>query len=109
MKPARFNCLTPEMLEELSSFFKMLGEPVRLRLLSSLCIQGEATVGELVERLNIGQSVVSKHMKLLHESGHVEKRSRRVGSYTTWPTIPCAVFVKWRSPKFPSAPIVTAS
>ncbi|MEI3557695.1 MAG: metalloregulator ArsR/SmtB family transcription factor [Akkermansia muciniphila] len=64
------------MLEELSSFFKMLGEPVRLRLLSSLCIQGEATVGELVERLNIGQSVVSKHMKLLHESGHVEKKKQ---------------------------------
>lgn len=63
------------MLAELAGFFKILSEPVRLRLLSSICAEGEATIGELVERLQIQQSVASKHMKLLFESGFVGKRS----------------------------------
>ncbi len=63
------------MLAELAVFFKMLSEPVRLRLLSSICTEGEATVGELVERLQIQQSVASKHLKLLFESGFVGKKS----------------------------------
>ena len=63
------------MLAELAVFFKMLSEPVRLRILSSICTEGEATVGELVERLQIHQSVASKHLKLLFESGFVGKKS----------------------------------
>lgn len=62
------------MLAELAVFFKMLSEPVRLRILSSICTEGEATVGELVERLQIQQSVASKHLKLLFESGFVGKK-----------------------------------
>ncbi len=65
---------TPRLLEEMATYFKMLSEPVRLRLLSSLCTEGEATVGELVERLGLQQSVVSRHMKLLLESGFVQRK-----------------------------------
>lgn len=61
----------PEMLPELADFFKLLGEPVRLRLLCSVCHEGGATVGELTERLGLCQSVVSRHMKMLHEGGLV--------------------------------------
>ncbi len=65
---------SPRLLEEMATYFKMLSEPVRLRLLSSLCSEGEATVGELVERLGLQQSVVSRHMKLLLESGFVQRK-----------------------------------
>lgn len=74
MKPELLSCVTEDMLPELASFFKMLAEPVRLRLLYSLCLDGKATIGDLVERLDIQQSVASKHMKLLHETGHVSKK-----------------------------------
>ncbi len=60
----------------MATYFKMLSEPVRLRLLSSLCLEGEATVGELVERLAVQQSVVSRHMKLLLESGFVQRKQK---------------------------------
>lgn len=74
MNSKPLSCVTEEMLPELASFFKMLAEPVRLRLLYSLCLEGEGTISDLVERLGIQQSVASKHMKLLHETGHVAKK-----------------------------------
>ena len=70
--------LCPEMLPELADFFKLLGEPVRLRLLASICHEGAAGVNELTERLGLSQSVVSRHMSMLHEGGLVEKE--QVGS-----------------------------
>lgn len=66
--------ISPEMLPELADFFKLLGEPVRLKLLSSICREGGGSVNELSERLSLGQSVVSKHMNMLHEGGLVDKK-----------------------------------
>ncbi len=65
---------SPRLLEEMANYFKMLSESVRLRLLHSLCTEGEATVGELVDRLGLQQSVVSRHMKLLLVSGFVQRK-----------------------------------
>ena len=64
------------MTEELAGYFKMLSEPVRLRLLGSICTEGEATIGELTERLGLCQSVVSRHMKLMTEHGIVCKKAQ---------------------------------
>lgn len=66
--------ISPEMLPELADFFKLLGEPVRLRLLASICHDGGGSVNELTERLGLCQSVVSRHMNMLHEGGLVNKR-----------------------------------
>lgn len=64
------------MTEELAGYFKMLSETVRLRLLGSICTEGEATIGELTERLGLCQSVVSRHMKLMTEHGIVCKKAQ---------------------------------
>lgn len=66
--------ISAEMLPALADFFKLLGEPVRLRLLASLCHEGGGSVNELTERLGLCQSVVSRHMNMLHEGGLVDKK-----------------------------------
>ncbi|MBR4108266.1 MAG: winged helix-turn-helix transcriptional regulator [Akkermansia sp.] len=66
---------SPQMTEEVAGYFKMLSEPVRLRMLGSICSEGAATIGELTERLGLCQSVVSRHMKLMTEHGVVCKKT----------------------------------
>ena len=67
---------------ELARDFSVLGDPVRLRLLSLLAASpsGEACVCELVEPLARTQPTVSHHLKVLADAGLVtgEKRGRWV-------------------------------
>lgn len=50
------------------STFDLLADPTRRRLLETLC-EGEYSVGALVERLQMSQPAVSKHLRLLREAG----------------------------------------
>jgi DNA-binding transcriptional ArsR family regulator len=72
--------LTDELLELIAARFRLLGEPVRLKLLSALA-EAEHSVGELVALTGAGQPNVSKHLAALAQGGLV--RRRKVGT-TTW-------------------------
>lgn len=65
--------LSPLALDLIASRFRALSEPVRLRLLN-LLMQGERTVGQLVEASGSGQANVSKHLAVLREAGMVGTR-----------------------------------
>ena len=61
----------PEQLVDLiAQRFRVLGEPMRIRLLDRLR-DGEATVGELQEALDASQQNVSKHLGVLLQAGMV--------------------------------------
>jgi DNA-binding transcriptional ArsR family regulator len=60
--------------------FRVLGEPQRLRILHELQ-HGERTVTELVDALQTTQPNVSKHLKLLQESGIVGRRQVKNSAY----------------------------
>jgi DNA-binding transcriptional ArsR family regulator len=63
----------PDQLAELiAQRFRLLGEPMRIRLLDALR-DGEATVGELTDRLGASQQNVSKHLGLMHQAGLVQR------------------------------------
>ena len=63
----------PEPLIELvAQRFRVLGEPMRIKLLDRLR-EGEATVGELQEALGASQQNVSKHLGILHAAGMVDR------------------------------------
>lgn len=66
-------------LRSLSSLLKLVSEESRLRLLC-LLQDSEHCVCELVERLNMSQSLISHHLKDLKDAGVVgdEKRGLRV-------------------------------
>jgi ArsR family transcriptional regulator len=67
-------------LELLAARFRMLAEPMRLRLLNELR-DGEKTVTALVEATSAGQANVSKHLSLLADAGMVGRRKEGVNVY----------------------------
>ena len=68
--PATFS---PEALDLVGATFRILGEPVRLRLLQMLQ-QGETSVSGLAEKLGTTQPNVSKHLKILQGAGLVTRK-----------------------------------
>ena len=65
--------LTPPVLEKLADRFKVLAEPNRLAILSTLRA-GEMSVNELVDATGLGQANASKHLNVLYQSGFVQRR-----------------------------------
>jgi DNA-binding transcriptional ArsR family regulator len=55
------------------SVFDVLAEPNRRRILD-LLRASERSVGQLVERLELSQPAVSKHLRILREAGLVDVR-----------------------------------
>lgn len=53
--------------------FQALADPARLRIVEAMR-SGECSVGELVERMDIQQSGVSRHLRILAEAGIVQMR-----------------------------------
>lgn len=53
--------------------FRLLGEPLRLKILAAL-IAGERNVGELVTMTGAGQANISKHLAVLTQGGLVNRR-----------------------------------
>jgi DNA-binding transcriptional ArsR family regulator len=66
-------------IEKIAGLFKMLGEPMRLRILQAVC-HGPRPVGEIVEQCGSTQANVSKHLALLAAAGILqrEKQAQRV-------------------------------
>jgi DNA-binding transcriptional ArsR family regulator len=65
-----------EMVDLLAQRFRVLGEPMRIKLLDALK-DGESTVTELTERLGASQQNVSKHLGVLHQAGLVRRSKER--------------------------------
>jgi ArsR family transcriptional regulator, arsenate/arsenite/antimonite-responsive transcriptional repressor len=63
--------------------FRVLGEPARLLLLSSIAAQpgGEVCACELVESLGLSQPTVSHHLKVMYEAGLLTKERRGTWIY----------------------------
>src|SRR5689334_5525725 len=51
-----------------------LADPMRRRIVETLR-DGEAAVGDLVGRMDIHQSGVSRHLRILHDAGLVQVRA----------------------------------
>jgi ArsR family transcriptional regulator len=66
--------MTPEALELVASRFRVMAEPVRLRILQALEKNGEMSIGELTDALDLSQPNVSKHVKILIDAGLVSRR-----------------------------------
>jgi len=80
----------PEPLIELvAQRFRVLGEPMRIKLLDRLR-EGDATVGELQQALAASQQNVSKHLGILHDAGMVSRAKR--GNHTVYSISDPAVF-----------------
>lgn len=66
------------LIDEMASFFRMMGDPTRIRILS-LLFDEELCVHTLADRLEMTQSAVSHQLALLKHARLV--RSRREGKH----------------------------
>ncbi len=65
-----------EIVDLLAQRFRVLGEPMRIRILDALK-DGESTVGDLTVRLGASQQNVSKHLGVLYQAGLVRRSKER--------------------------------
>ena len=65
--------LTEAELDHLAGRFKLLGEPMRLKILQSVCHEPR-TVNDIVAATGSTQANVSKHLALLAAGGILERK-----------------------------------
>lgn len=65
--------LSDEALEMIAGRFRLLAEPMRLKILHTLGEQ-EMNVGELVAATGANQANISKHLGILYDAGAVARR-----------------------------------
>ena len=65
--------LSATELEQVAGRFKVLGEPMRLRILQAVC-QGPRSVGDIVSATGSTQANVSKHLALLASAGVLTRK-----------------------------------
>jgi DNA-binding transcriptional ArsR family regulator len=65
--------ITEDLAQLVARRFRVLAEPMRIRLLDRLR-DGEATVGELSDELDASQQNVSKHLAVLADAGMLGRR-----------------------------------
>jgi DNA-binding transcriptional ArsR family regulator len=69
----RRESLSPEAVELIAARFRILGEPIRIRILQELK-DGPKNVTELVAAVGSSQPNVSKHLRILQDSGVIGRR-----------------------------------
>jgi ArsR family transcriptional regulator len=67
--------ITEEALEMIASWFRVLAEPSRLRILRSL-EDGEKNITDLVNATGLTQANVSRHVQSLAQAGMVGRRKQ---------------------------------
>lgn len=74
------NTVPQEVVQQVSEYFSILSEPMRLRILN-LLREGEKCVQELVEATATSQANVSKHLKVMLQAGILSRRSEGTSAY----------------------------
>lgn len=67
--------------EDLAAAFKVLADPVRLRLLSLISNAGEMCACDLVEPIGRSQPTISHHLSILADAGLLTREQRGKWAY----------------------------
>ena len=75
--------LSQDDAERIAPLLKALADPARLRLLSLVASHdgGEACVCDLNDPFELSQPTISHHLKVLHESGLLDREKRGIWVY----------------------------
>jgi ArsR family transcriptional regulator len=75
--------LSRAQAEQVAPLLKALADPVRLRLMSLVASHpgGEACVCDLAGEFDLSQPTISHHLKVLHDSGLLDRQKRGVWVY----------------------------
>jgi DNA-binding transcriptional ArsR family regulator len=72
-KGKKHRVLSDGELDRVAAYFKLLGEPMRLKILRVVCQQPRA-VGDIVSGVGATQANVSKHLSLLATAGILTRK-----------------------------------
>jgi DNA-binding transcriptional ArsR family regulator len=67
--------MTPNEIQKVALHFRLLGEPMRLRILEAVCNRPRA-VNDIVATVGATQANVSKHLSLLAAAGLLTREKR---------------------------------
>lgn len=71
-----------ESAEAYARWFRALGDPTRIEILNLLARnRGPMSVGEVVEAVQVGQSTVSHHLKVLRDVGFINLKRVAASSF----------------------------
>ncbi len=75
--------MSEEQADQVAPLLKALADPVRLRLMSMVLSHegAEACVCDLTPAFDLSQPTISHHLKVLHESGLLDREKRGVWVY----------------------------
>lgn len=75
--------MSAEQAAQVAPLLKALADPVRLRLMSMVLSHenAEACVCDLLPAFDLSQPTISHHLKVLHESGLLNREKRGVWVY----------------------------
>jgi ArsR family transcriptional regulator len=81
--PLQREPLSVEQAERVAPLLKAMADPVRLRLLSLVASHegGEACVCDLTGAFELSQPTISHHLKVLHETGLLDRSKRGTWVY----------------------------
>jgi len=69
-----------EVFEKAAEVFRIMGAPIRLRIIRALCC-GEKNVSELLTEIDTTQPNMSQHLNTLYQAGVLGKRREGVQIY----------------------------
>ena len=70
-----------EGVREAAGVLRLLSHPERLKILCYLGVEGELSVGSLLERIPLSGSALSQHLAKMRKEGLVETRKDRQAVY----------------------------
>jgi ArsR family transcriptional regulator len=81
--PMVAQALTPDGAVDMARAFKVLGDPVRLRVLSLIASRngGEVCVCEITDAFDLTGPTISYHLRMLREAGLVDCQRRATWVY----------------------------
>ncbi|MBX3242837.1 MAG: winged helix-turn-helix transcriptional regulator [Acidobacteria bacterium] len=72
--------LSNDVLILVANQFRVLAEPLRLQILQYL-EDGERSVNEIVEATSASQPNISKHLRVMHEAGILDRRQEKNSAF----------------------------
>ncbi|GEP39824.1 transcriptional regulator [Nocardioides psychrotolerans] len=81
--PLAHEPMSADQAAQIAPMLKALADPVRLRLMSMVMSRegAEACACELLPAFDLSQPTISHHLKVLHESGLLDREKRGVWVY----------------------------
>ena len=62
-----------QVFESVARYFSLLSEPLRLRIMHTIC-QDEKSVNQIVEEVGASQTNVSRHLNMMYQAGVLARR-----------------------------------